>query len=143
MIRAPADIDGISDGRNPKLHQVAGYAAGDGADEGDQRNVIILTVKADGFGKLFNRERAVGVDSAIAGCVRAACGVDQRLRGGELSHGAVDGKRLHCSGFTSASGSSVRISKIEIMGRMRTNRNMHIRNMPMVPKKVMKSQRAG
>ena len=42
--------------------------------------------------------------------------------------------QISCS--TLASGTSVRISKIEIIGRKRTNRNNSVRNNPIVPMKV-------
>jgi hypothetical protein len=45
--------------------------------------------------------------------------------------------------FAFASGNSVRISKIEIMGSTRTNRNISITNIPMVPMKVAQSHTVG
>src|SRR5208282_6572179 len=111
--------------------QVAGEASDDGADQGHQRDVVL--VESDGVGQFFHRERAEGIDLPIAGLMRVPGRRDQVLGGGELGHDSVGGNALH-SGFTSASGRSVRISKMEIMGRMRTKRNMAVRNMPMVPK---------
>src|SRR5262245_16148969 len=49
-----------------------------------------------------------------------------------------------CGGSsTLASGTSVRISKIEIIGRKRTKRNSRVTNNPMVPMKVDQSQKVG
>ena len=47
------------------------------------------------------------------------------------------------SSSTFASGSSVRISKIEIIGRKRMNRNSSVRNRPIVPMNVDQSQNVG
>src|SRR5580698_2907595 len=59
----------------------------------------------------------------------------------KLGHHSVNWSALHS--FTSASGRRVRISKIDIMGRMRTKRNIAARNLPMVPMYVIQSQRVG
>src|SRR6476619_1221908 len=45
--------------------------------------------------------------------------------------------------FTFASGTSARISKIEIIGSTRMNRKNSITNSPMVPKNVIQSHRVG
>ncbi len=99
-------------------------------------------MKADGLGQSFHRERAIGVDFLVAGFARTIGGGHQIAGRIKLDHHPVHGSALH-SGFTSASGNSVRISKIEIMGRMRTNKKMAARNIPMVPMKVIQSQRVG
>ena len=51
--------------------------------------------------------------------------------------------RLRSSSSTFASGSIVRISKIEIIGRKRRNRNSSVRNSPIVPTNVDQSQNVG
>jgi hypothetical protein len=65
---------------------------------------------------------------------------------------AMDGSDSSASSRTAAAasrgpdfclGSSVRTSKIEIIGSTRTNRNIRVVNSPMVPKSVMKSQIVG
>src|SRR5258705_417186 len=56
-------------------------------------------------------------------------------------HHAVDDAALHS--FTFASGRIVRISKIEIIGRKRRNRNRSERNKPIVPRNVDQSQNVG
>ena len=122
--RPAADIGRVADHRHPILHQVAAGPADDSADQGDQRHQIVM--ESDGLGQSFHRERAVGVDLLVAGFA-GAVGRRHQIAGRiELRHHSVDGSVLH-SGFTSASGSRVRISKIEIIGRMRTNRNMQAR----------------
>ena len=70
MIRLAADVERIVDRRHPVLHQVAGEAADDAADQHHQRNFVV--VKADVLGQAFDRERAVGVDLVVAG-LDASC----------------------------------------------------------------------
>src|SRR3984885_13331307 len=139
MIRLSANVQRVVDRGHPVLHEVAGEAADDAADQYDQRNFV--AVKTNFLGESFDGERAIGVDSLIARLVRKPGGVDQRLSRIELRHDAVDRIALHS--FTSASGSRVRISKIEISGNRRRNRNIAARNMPMVPMYVIQSQRVG
>ena len=110
--------------------QIPNVAKGFAADQHYQRNLV--TMKANLFGKALDGERGISVNPLIACLVRTLRGFDQSRRRIELSHHAVDGIALH-SAFTSASGKRVRISKIEIAGRMRRNRNIAARNMPMVP----------
>src|SRR5271169_3653010 len=99
-------------------------------------------MKPDRLGEFFDGKRAVRVDLSVTGGISLVRGLDQRGRGIKFRHDPVNARELH-SALTSASGSSVRISKIEIIGRMRTNRNIAARNMPMVPMKVIQSQRVG
>ena len=99
-------------------------------------------MEADGLGQPFHGKRAVGVNLLVAGFAGAVRRRHQIAGRIELRHQAVDGSVFH-SGFTSASGSRVRISKIEIMGRMRRNRNMQARKKPSVPTKTAQSQRVG
>src|SRR5262249_40499052 len=64
----------------------------------------------------------------------------------ELRHQAVEARNvieLHAASFGRAPGSSVRISKIEIIGKKRMNRNMSDMKKPIVPTKVMTSKRVG
>ena len=89
-------------------------------------------MEADSFGQAFHGKGAKGVNLLIARVARALAGCHQSARSIELRQQPVNGSARH-SGLTSASGKSVRISKMEIMGRMRTNRNMAARNMPIVP----------
>jgi hypothetical protein len=90
-------------------------------------------MESDFLRETFNRERAVCINFLVARFMGLARRVDQCLSRIEFGHDAVDGIALHGYSFTSASGQSVRISKIEIAGRKRTNRNMAARNIPMVP----------
>ena len=139
VIRPAADVHRITDNRNPVLHEVAAQAAEQGADQHHQRNFVAM--EADGFRQALDRERAIGVDLLVAGLAGAVGRIHQRIDGIEFGHDPVDLGALHS--LTSASGSRVRISKIEIMGRMRTNRNMQARKKPMVPMKVIQSHRVG
>ena len=131
MRRLAADVKRIVDGGHPILHQVSGEAADDAADQDDQRDFVVM--ETDFFGHAFDRKGAVGIDLLISGFVSLARRIDQRLCRIELRHHAVDGIALHGFSFTSASGRRVRISKIEIAGSTRRNRNISIRNMPIVP----------
>src|SRR3954471_12481668 len=92
--------------------------------------------------QLLDRERRVRVHAAVAFAVRLLGRRHQRRRILELGHQPVDHRGLHSSP-TLASGRMVRISKIEIIGRKRRNRNSSDRNRPMVPMKVDQSQNVG
>src|SRR5205085_1720852 len=105
--------------------------------DGGQARVM----ESDGLAQLFDGEGRVSVHAAIAGGVRAARGLHDVGRRGELRHHSVNRMafgRPHSSS-TSACGRMVRISKIEITGRKRMNRKSSARNKPSVPTKVMMS----
>src|SRR5262245_18256170 len=94
--------------------------------------------------ELPHRDRRVGVHVAVARFVRGAGGVHQLVEVGELGHEAVDRwPSLHAAGSSStrASGSMVRISKIEIIGRKRMKRKKSVRKRPMLPRNIDQSQR--
>src|SRR5215475_82999 len=97
------------------------------------------------LGELLDRKGRVAVEGAVAGRVGLVRRSDQLVRIAELGQQAVDGRMLvhPTSSFTSASGSSVRISKMEIIGRTRTNRNSSVTNRPIVPMNVDQSQNVG
>ena len=76
MRRFAADVDGIINRRHPLLHQVAGEAADDSADQHDQRHFV--AVKANFLGQAFDGERAVGVDLLIPRLVRRFARIHQR-----------------------------------------------------------------
>src|SRR5262249_34663013 len=62
----------------------------------------------------------------------------------ELGHEAVDRRPPHaCSSFSCSSATSVRISKMEIMGRKRMKSRKSVRNRPIVPTNSATSQRVG
>ena len=140
MIGPAADIDGITDCRNPILQSVTGQTAENSANQYHERHTVLR--EANLLRQSLHRKRRIGIDLLIALLVGPACGSYQVTWGIELCHEPVNGNTLH-SGLTSAWGSRVRISKIEIIGRMRTNKNMAARNIPMVPKYVIQSQRVG
>src|SRR3954454_13056064 len=122
------------DRSHPVLHDISVEAADDAADEHDQGNLIV--VESDFFGEPFDWEWAVSVDLLVARPVRLFGGVEKRLRRIKLGHDAVNRIALRHYSFTSASGRRVRISKIEMAGRKRRNRNIAARNIPIVPKNV-------
>src|SRR5207248_8302771 len=99
-------------------------------------------MEPDSFRQFFDRKRTIGIDLPVSGFVSAPGGDDYAVRSIELRHQSVNRNVPH-SALTSASGNKVRISKMEITGRMRKKRNMHAANRPMVPMKVIQSQRVG
>ena len=95
--------------------------------------------------QLFDGEGRVGVHAAITCFMGAPRRGHQRLRIVELGEQTVDGRSalMRLPPCTCASGSSVRISKIEIIGKKRMNKNKRHRNRPIVPAKVAQSQNVG
>src|SRR5215470_2372532 len=97
--------------------------------------------------QLLDGKRGIGIHAPVTLGMGAFCRLDQRGRVLEFRHEAVDAPG-HQSTFsqstsTFASGSIVRISKIEIIGRKRRKRNSSARNRPMVPANVEMSHRVG
>src|SRR5262249_49413941 len=89
-------------------------------------------------------EGGVRVHVAVARFVRRAGGVHELAEVAELGHQAVDGRpSFHAADSSSnfASGSMVRISKIEIIGRKRMKRKNKVRKRPMVPTNMLQSHR--
>src|SRR5579864_1471635 len=142
MERTAADIEREIDDGDVILHQVAGQAAQDPAAQYDQRQAIMM--QAEGFIHFFDGKRRVSLDLAIS--LGAHLAGSRGERGGvfELGHQTVD-RSFHFStpSTTSACGSSVRTSKIEIMGSERMNRKNRKKNRPMVPTYVATSQIVG
>src|SRR4029077_5498157 len=104
----------------------------DAADQNEQGKAIVM--ETQGLVDLFDREGRIGFDLAISFFAHQASGRGESRGVFELGHQAVD----RCPHFsmpsaTSASGSKVRTSKIEIMGRERMNRKKRKKNRPMVP----------
>ena len=132
-MQGPAgDVDGEIDDRDVVLQQVPGEPADDAAQQHDQRQLVV--VQMERIGQLLDGERRVGIQLAIA---FFACGARGRHQGGgsfELGHQSVDRlDQLSTSSSTLAAGSSVRTSKMEIIGRRRMKRKNRNRNRPMVP----------
>src|SRR5512146_1754741 len=99
-------------------------------------------MKAERLACLFDGKRAIGIHFAVAGGIGSFRCHDQIGRAFEFSHKAVKrGCKRFLHSFTSASGRSCRISKIEIDGMMRMNRYMQTLKKPSVPVKVAQSQR--
>src|SRR5258708_12421580 len=135
-----ANIEGIMEGGHPVLQSVPATHAEHGADQHNQRDLIV--VDADGLGRLFQRIRRVGIHVAVPGVIRAFRGMHQVRGSVELRHHSVDsrihfGRGAHC--FTFACGSRVRISKTEIEGMTRMKKKNSIVNRPMVPIKIIRS----
>src|SRR5690606_42037672 len=108
----------------------------------------------DRLGQAVNREGRIRVGLREARLAGTRGGIEQLLGRVELGQQAVQhrgvGRLAHgCASssealaFTCDSGSSVRISKMEIIGSTRTNRNISVRNRPIVPASVAKSQNVG
>src|SRR5438270_6582180 len=134
MQRPARDVDGEINYRDVILEKVAAQSAEKAAQEHHQRQLV--AVQMQGVGQLFDRKRRKGVELAIAFLPRRARRIYQR--GGVIKFGdqPIDRLDQRCtsSGSTRASGSSVRTSKIEIIGSRRMNRKHTNRNRPMVPK---------
>src|SRR5262249_59624432 len=87
------------------------------------------------LGQRLHRDRRVGVHVPVSRLVRRARGVDELLQVAELGHEAVNRRSPpHAADSSSsfASGSMVRISKIEIIGRERMKRENNARKNPML-----------
>ena len=119
--------------------------ADNAADQDDQRQPAVVRARAPRAAP--RSETASRHPCGGSPASRALRGrLHQRLRVVELRHQAVDMRRhqlLRTSSSTFASGSIVRISKIEIIGRKRMNRNSSARNSPIVPTNVAQSQNVG
>src|SRR5476649_1165778 len=138
--RLAADVERVRDDRRPVLQRVAADAADQAANQHDERQTRV--VRAERVVQFLDRERLVRVHAPVAFLVRALRRRHQRRGILELGHQAVDHGRLHSSP-TLAPGRIVRISKIEIIGRKRRNRNSSDRNRPIVPRNVDQSQNVG
>ena len=145
----PPTLMGYATTEAQYLEREPADAADDAADQHNQRQPRRLLPER--FGELLDRERCERIHAPVAGFVCVAGRSDQSGRGVELGHQAVDWRaawRCHhitrrSSSLTSASGSIVRISKIEIMGRKRMKRNNSVTKSPMEPIKVAQSQIVG
>src|SRR2546430_2395478 len=108
---------------------------------------------ADRFVQTVNRKWREGVHLRVAGISCRFGRASQFLRAGEFGDDAVrpfdDSADRHQMLFSTvgssaigwASGTSVRISKIEIIGRNRTKRNKRKRKSPIEPMNIDQSQR--
>src|SRR5437016_4144331 len=103
---------------------------------------------AERFRQLLDGIGRVGVDFPVSGLVHPPRRL-HHLRGAfELRHQAPDGRggRLGphaCSSRTSAPGTMVRISKMEMTGMKRMNRKKSVKKRPRVPTYVDQSQKVG
>ena len=123
----------------PVAERVAGQAAEDPAAEHDGRQLAVVDVER--LGERLDRVRRVRVELREAFLARAPRRVHERGRVFELGHQAVDPGAAHSSASrTFASGRIARISKIEIIGRMRMKRKSSAMKRPMVPTNVAQSK---
>src|SRR5205823_193076 len=129
MIWLSAHIDGVAHGRNPVLHKISAQASDQCPDQHYQRYLVVM--EPNRLCQSLHRKWAICIDSLVACFPRTISRCHQIGSGIKLGHYSIQSCPFHS--LTSASGSRVRISKMEIMGRIRTNRNMAARNMPMVP----------
>src|ERR1019366_8648974 len=105
----------------------------DAAQQHDQRQLVVVQVER--IGQLLDGERRVGIQLAIAFFAGRARGLHQRGGIVELGHQSVDRlDKFSPSSSTLAEGSSVRTSKMEIIGSRRMKRKNRNRNRPMVPR---------
>ena len=127
--RAAADVHRVLDDGRPVLQAPAADEAQQAAGERELGHVGLVQVQR--VEHLFHRVGRVGVHGAVAGGVDSLRGLHDLLRRVELGQQAVELGLAH--GFSSAplaAGTSVRISKIEIVGRKRMNRKNSVRNRP-------------
>src|SRR5205823_3938503 len=117
------------------LEQVAAGAAGAAAQEDQQGKAVRLEARR--LPQALDGKRRVGVETAIAPLPRAPRGVEERGRGVELRHQAVEALVAHPS---SGPDSSARVSKMEIMGRRRMKTRSRDTKRPIDPRNVAQSQ---
>src|SRR5262245_21825349 len=98
-------------------------------------------VKTQFLGEMFHWKRRVCIHSPIAGRLRLSHRVDQLVGRVEFGEQTVDWRGV--PHLTSVSGTRVRISKIEIIGRKRMNKNNSARKSPIVPANVAQSHTVG
>src|SRR5262249_38076256 len=94
----------------------------------------------------FDRKRRISIHPAISFAVRALSGGEKRLRVFELGQQPMNrpGPQMTLRSSSSfASGKMVRISKIEIIGRKRRNKNSSAKNSPIGPTCVAQSHTVG
>src|SRR5262249_19917739 len=148
-----ADVDRIIDHFHPVLHEEPTHGADNSSNQDDDRQS--RAAKADRFSQFLDRKRRIAVNLSITGLIGLARGRDELARTIELGHDAVDlwvwftffhmtyrTYRTYASS-TSASGRIVRISKIEIIGRKRINRNSNAKKNPIVPMNIAQSHWLG
>src|SRR5258708_31749885 len=85
---ASSNVDRISDRCDPVLKRVCRYPADECTNEDHKRHAVLM--KADGFRKALNGERAIGVDLLVARFVSLVSGGNQFLRRVEFGHQSVD-----------------------------------------------------
>src|SRR5271157_3142349 len=134
IIGLAANIQRIGNDVDPVLQRKARKATQQSAEQHDQRHTAL--VEADCLTGLLDWKWTVGIHLAVTGRIGCLGGLDQLGRGVELCYQSVDGrcKRLMTHfAFTSASGSRVRISKIEMAGIMRMKISIAAVKKPRVP----------
>ena len=132
--RPAADVQRIGDRRRPVLQRVAAEAADDAADQHDQRQPRVVRRRAP---RAAPRSETASRRPSADSPRRARGAPPRRARSDPRTRpsGRRSAERRHAassssSSSTFASGSIVRISKIEIIGRKRRNRNSSVRNKP-------------
>src|SRR5271166_234314 len=134
VIGLTANIQRIGNDIDPVLQRKARKTAQQSAEQHDQWYTAL--VEADCLTGFLDGKRTVGVDLAVTGRIGCLGCLDQFRRGVELRYQSVNGRCerwvTHFA-FTSASGSSVRISKIEMAGIMRMKISIAAVKKPRVP----------
>jgi len=98
-------------------------------------------MKSEFLSQVLDRKRRVCIHPSIPGRARASYSFKESFRLCEFGQQTVNWSVLVQS--PSDFGTSVRISKIEIIGRNRMKRKSRATNNPMVPMKVDQSQNVG
>ena len=147
--RLAADVQRVGDRRHPVLQQVAAEAADDAADQHDQRQPGVVrrrALRAALRSETASRRPSAGSPRDRRGASPRRARSDRRTR----PSGRRRRRRRRCASHAPAGprppsppAASSRISKIEIIGRKRRNRNSSVRNRPIVPTKVDQSQNVG
>src|SRR5262249_52612058 len=123
------------------LHKESGQSPGKASDQHDERNGA--TAELHSFRQTLDRKRRVGIDPAISFGAGTANRLEQLLGRLELRQQTVN-RRPSCHYPSPAVlCTSSRISKIEMTGRNRMNRNNRAVNRPRDPTNVAMSHIVG
>src|SRR5262249_42640935 len=138
--RPAADVDRIVDDRRVVLHKKPADAAEQATGEDHQGYAGLL--EADRLSQFFHRKWTERVHVPVSFRVGAVPRFHERRGAGEFRKQAVNRRpyRHNLSPDSFACGTSVLISKIEIIGRKRINNSKRQMKSPMVPTNVAQSQ---
>src|ERR1051325_4593033 len=148
VVRPAADVERIADDVRVPAHEESAETAEETAGEDDGGHAGVR--HADRLVQSVNGKRREGVHLRVARLARGGGRIEQLLRTVELRDDAVGAGEDSADGHqcpppspavcASASGSIVRISKIEIIGRKRRKRASRKRKRPIEPMYIAQSQ---